>query len=155
MARPIIEHPEEFAAETTDPAKRLCLDFFDDVWARGNADRVDAYLARDFSFDAPPGYAGDRTGYGARVQEVHLAFPDLFADVQHIISEDSRVAMRWRMEGHQKGAYLGIAPTGSKVRMEGMSLLTVKDGRIASDHTFSDTLTTLRQMGVLDLRTLR
>jgi hydroxyacylglutathione hydrolase len=79
------------------------------------------------------------------------ALPDLEMQVVSTTSEGDRCGVQWRLTGTFAGAdgFGGIAPTGSRVTLEGFDLLTVRDGLIHSNDAFSDSMTFARQIGML------
>ncbi len=79
------------------------------------------------------------------------AMPDLTMEVVSTTSEGERCAVQWRLTGTFAGpaGFGGIAPTGSRVVLEGCDLLTVRDGLIQSNDAFSDGMTFARQIGMM------
>jgi glyoxylase-like metal-dependent hydrolase (beta-lactamase superfamily II) len=59
--------------------------------------------------------------------------------------------VQWRFNGTFAGpGFLnGVAPTGHPVALEGLDLLTVRDGMIQSNDAFSDSMTFARQIGMM------
>ncbi len=147
----LIEHPEDLRTEAVNADEMLCRDFFDDVWARGNDDRVPDYLDDHFAWNAPPGYDDDRDGYARMVRDLHHAFPDLYADVEEVVAADGKVAAHWITRGHHQNEWMGIPATGNEVRMEGLVLDHVKDGRIVREFSLGNDMHMFSQLGVTDL----
>jgi predicted ester cyclase len=58
------------------------------------------------------------------------AFPDLHIDVEDIVAEGDRVAVRWRVSMTHLGDHLGFPSTGKKGTVDGSSFLIVKDNII-------------------------
>jgi predicted ester cyclase len=58
------------------------------------------------------------------------AFPDLHVDVEDIVTEGDRVAVRWRVSMTHLGDHLGFAATGKKGSLEGSSFLIVKGNQV-------------------------
>ena len=77
--------------------------------------------------------------------------PDLNFEVVTMTSQDERCAVQWRLTGTfaGPGSLGGIAPTGDHIVMEGIDLLTVKDGLIQSNDAFPDSIALPRQLGML------
>ncbi len=153
MVEQLIQHPEKFAdqPQNADPAETLLLDFFDDVWARGNADAVGHYLSNDFTFVPPPGYEPTRAGYQKLVHDMHTAFPDLQGDIIDVTGNHGTAAGHWIMEGTHRSEWMGIPPTGRKVRMEGLAIDNIKDGHITREYVVQDMMDFLAQLGITDL----
>jgi steroid delta-isomerase-like uncharacterized protein len=81
-------------------------------------------------------------------------FPDLqFSepDPPHFTVDGELVAWAWRMEGTMSGPAdpPGFAPTGRKMRVDGVDLWTIHDGRIARYRAFYDALDLARQLGIM------
>src|SRR5918999_1974166 len=83
--------------------------------------------------------------------ELFGAIPDLAIEVETIVAEGDRAAVRWNATGTFAGesSFQGIAPTGGPVQMAGFALLTVRDGLIVSNDAFPDGMGFARQIGLL------
>lgn len=138
-----------------DPAQTLVRDFFDAVWTRGNFDEADRFLAEDFTFTPPPGYTPDRQGYKEMVRDIHKVFPDLFADAEDVVACGDAGAMKWIAEGTHEGTYMGIEPTHRRVRMEGLAMAKIRNGKIVEEYAIQNMMLLLEQLGVSDLDRLR
>lgn len=82
------------------------------------------------------------------------AIPDLHMEVDDVAVAGEpgreRVSVRWHVSGTFSGApFLGIEPTGSRVDLRGMDLLTLQDGRVAANNVYYDQLAFARQIGML------
>ena len=83
----------------------------------------------------------------------HVFF-EAFPDGKHVIEEcydvaGDRVALRGSFEGTHKAAFMGIAPTGKKIRMTFINLDRFESGKLV-DHRFEgDMAGLLTQLGVL------
>ena len=75
------------------------------------------------------------------------AFPDLRVTVLDQIGEGDRVVTRWQMEGTQKNRLMGIEATHRFMRIEGIRIDRMANGRIAETWNKWDTLDMLRQLG--------
>jgi len=82
------------------------------------------------------------------------AFPDLHFEVLGTTTEDRRCAVQWRLSATfaGPGRFDGVAPTGDRIELEGVDLLTVEDGLIQANDAFSDTMSVPRQLGLLPPR---
>jgi len=124
-----------------------------DAFARFN-DRDD----HDAFFDA---YDGDVVlhGYPAGLQghdglrafheALWAAFPDVRLTVEDLVVESDRAAVRYRLQGTHSGAYLGVAPTGLRFDVEGLTLLRLTQGRVAEEWHSPTELAILRQLGAV------
>ena len=79
------------------------------------------------------------------------AIPDLRVEIVATTAEDERCALQWRFSGTfaGPGSLNGIAPTGHRMELEGVDVLTVRDGLIESNDAFTDTMALPRQIGMM------
>jgi glyoxylase-like metal-dependent hydrolase (beta-lactamase superfamily II)/predicted ester cyclase len=79
------------------------------------------------------------------------AIPDLHVEIVSTTTEGDRCALHWRFSGTFAGprSFNGIAPTGDRMELEGVDVLSVRDGLIQSNDAFTDTLAVPRQIGMM------
>lgn len=82
------------------------------------------------------------------------AFPDLrFSepDPPHVTANGEQVSWAWTMEGTMTGSVdnPGFAPTGRRMRVDGVDLWTMQDGRISRYRAFYDATDLARQLGIM------
>ena len=79
------------------------------------------------------------------------AIPDLRVEIVSTTTEDDRCALHWRFSGTFAGprSFNGIAPTGHRMELEGVDVLSVRDGLIQSNDAFTDTMAVPRQIGMM------
>ncbi len=130
----------EVAQSYFDALARRDLDGAAACWAPDGVDRL-------IGQSEAHGPEGVRAFFG----ELFAAVPDWAFEVEAILSEGDRAAVRWNATGTfaGEGSLQGIAPTGAPVRMAGFDLLTVRDGLIVSNDAFSDGMGFARQIGLL------
>lgn len=75
------------------------------------------------------------------------AFPDRSYGMDILLAEGDQVWMRFNVGGTHRGSLCGIARTGRRVGVNGVSIMNFKDGRWADSWTFADELGLLLQMG--------
>ena len=66
------------------------------------------------------------------VRQMRTAFPDLAHTIEDIVAEGDRVVVRWVARGTHHLEFLGIAPTGRRVALPGVSIYRLDDGRFPS-----------------------
>jgi steroid delta-isomerase-like uncharacterized protein len=80
---------------------------------------------------------------------VMTAFPDLKWTILNRVSSGELLVEEWVQEGTHLGTFMGVAPTGKRIRARGITVYVIRDGRIQEDRTVVDTLAILRQIGVV------
>src|SRR4029077_17546846 len=79
------------------------------------------------------------------------AIPDLKVEVLSTTTEEERCALHWRFSGTfaGPGSFNGISATGQRMQLEGVDVLTVRDGLIQRNDAFTDTMAVPRQIGMM------
>ena len=73
----------------------------------------------------------DGAGWASFLAAFFAGFPDFRLEIEEVLAEGDRVAVRWTFRGTHGGEFLGIAPTGRPVRMAAIEVNRVADGKIA------------------------
>ncbi|MGH7963476.1 MAG: ester cyclase [Candidatus Binatia bacterium] len=58
-------------------------------------------------------------------------------------------AVEWNWQGKHAGNFLGVPAKGKETNIKGVSVLTFKNGKIASQHDYWDANAALRQLGAV------
>jgi hydroxyacylglutathione hydrolase len=116
------------------------LDTAVSLWAEGGRE----YVRGQVDAVAPEGV---RLFIGGLLE----AMPDLRFEVLSTTTEDERCGVHWRLTGTfaGPGEFAGVAPMGRAIDLEGLDLITVRDGLIQSNDAFSDSMTFARQVGMM------
>ncbi len=77
------------------------------------------------------------------------AFPDLHFTLDEVIDAGDRVVVRWTASGTHKGELRGIAPTGKKFSLPGISIHSFSNGKVSELRVIWDALGMMQQLGVL------
>lgn len=79
------------------------------------------------------------------------AIPDMKMKVVETTAEGERCAVQWELTGTfaGPGPLNGVQATGSPLKLEGVDVLTVRDGLVHANDAFSDGLSVARQIGLM------
>jgi glyoxylase-like metal-dependent hydrolase (beta-lactamase superfamily II)/predicted ester cyclase len=90
-------------------------------------------------------------GVRAFLGELIDATPDLVFEILSTTTQDERCAAQYRISGTfaGPGSLNGIQPTGDRFVIEGIDLVTVKDGLIQTNEAFPDSISLPRQVGLM------
>ena len=128
--------------------KAVTRRWMDEVWQNANEAAIDDLLADNFVFNyASPGTKPDREGYKQAVKGPRASFPDIEFTTEEMVAEDDKVAIYWKGTATHKGEFFGIAPTGKRVTVQGISIIQIVDGKIVREVGYMDTLGVLQQIG--------
>ncbi|HYN88296.1 MAG TPA: ester cyclase [Ardenticatenaceae bacterium] len=133
--------------------RRLAMiaNFFDEVWSWGNLAVVDERIAADFINHDPsnPWVGTGPEGVKEYVRTYRTAFPDLHFTLHDIVVEGDRIAVRWTARGTHDGELRGIAATGKRVAVTGITVFRLAGDKLAEAWIIYDMLGLLQQLGVL------
>jgi steroid delta-isomerase-like uncharacterized protein len=82
------------------------------------------------------------------VQMYRSAFPDLNLKVDDLVSAGDKVLIRWTGRGTHRGPFMGQQPTGRQTTTQGMTVATLRNGKIIEDWTQWDALGLLQALGM-------
>jgi predicted ester cyclase len=88
-----------------------------------------------------------RQKFEAQMKDFRSAFSHFKCDIDEVIDDGMRVAVRWTWRGTHTGELLGIAPTHRKIEFSETHLLRISGSRIAEDHVSANLLDLLHQLG--------
>lgn len=112
-----------------DPPRALARRFFaeQDRLRGGPAEELCAlgYTAH-LAGNPPLDYAGHVSFAAA----FYAAFPDLRHEVELVVVEGERAAVRFRLHGTHTGPFAGVAPTGRPVTVTAMVIMHIVDNQV-------------------------
>ena len=130
--------------------KEIVRHVVEEIFNKKNLDYIDACYAPDvLDHSTPPGLPQGFEGYRLKIGMFVAAFPDLNISYEDLIGEGDRVLGRYILTGTHRGDFAGIPPTGKQVKISGMDILRLKDGKVTEHWTEMDTLGMMQQLGVI------
>lgn len=108
-------------------------------------------VADDAPFYTPtspePLYGGK--GYLSVVHFMRSGFSDVQWKLEEIIADENKAAIRWTLTGTHDGEFLGLKPTGTKIKTTVMNFYYFNnDGKITNDIAAEGMLGILRPIGL-------
>jgi predicted ester cyclase len=128
--------------------KEVVRRLFMECFSGAHFELLDDLLSPDFEFEypnVPPGIEGLK----AIVKKNNETFENWQPKVHELLAEDDKVVARWSCTGIHTKSFLGEAPTGKEVKLKGIAIYTLKDGKVCNDWVESDNLGFLTQLGAL------
>jgi steroid delta-isomerase-like uncharacterized protein len=131
-----------------EASRRLLEQSFND----GRFELADQLIAADAVNHDPAEPAELRALRGPEVLKrtvslYRTAFPDVRITVDDVIAAGDKVVLRWHSEGTHRGKLAGLAPTGARGAVTGISIDQWKDGKVVETWTEWDNLGLARQLG--------
>jgi len=130
-----------------DP-KQSVRRLFEEAYGRGNTDVFDEVC--DPAYRGHDPLAGDLDLRQAKesCRGYKTAFPDLKPTIVAAFMDGDCVITQWRMTGTHQRELMGIAPTGQRCTVDGISIARFKGAHIVEDWTQWDALGLMKQLGV-------
>jgi len=89
--------------------------------------------------------------YNEWFSNLFRAFPDFAFEVLDIIASGEQAAVRWRASGTFTGPakFEGLDPNGARVEIEGVDVLTIREGKIHQNLAYTNGTEMARQLGAM------
>lgn len=113
-------------------------------------DVIDELVGSDFVLHDPgiPEAVRGPEGFKQQIQMEREAFPDLTVRVDDRVVEGDKVVTRYTARGTHEGEFMGIAPTGNDVEVDGFVIDRFANGKLVESDHLLDSLGMMHQLGV-------
>ncbi|TWX72676.1 ester cyclase [Colwellia sp. C1TZA3] len=88
-------------------------------------------------------------GFKAYYQHYLTGFSDITFTLVDVFGQGNKIVKHWNFKGTHTGEFFGIAASGKQVDIDGVTLVKMKDGKIAQEQDFLDNLLFYRQLGLI------
>lgn len=133
---------------STEEIKALVSRWANEMWSKADAAAIDELCADNFVFHYPGvEVTPNREGFKQTVTTWNAPFADIEGTIEDMIVEGDKVAVRWTWRQTHKGEYMGIAPTGKRTTLTGISILHIVGGKIVEEWGEMDNLGLMAQIG--------
>lgn len=138
---------------TLQKNKNAIVKLIEEVWSKGNLEIVDQLVAPQYTIKHDPGdpWEGktiDLPTFKARVQMSRHIFPDQKFYIEDLICDDDKVAVSWSFTGTQKESLPQLPATNKTVKISGLTIYYLLNGKITGHWQVFDRLGLLGQLGV-------
>ena len=134
---------------------RATIDRYNDAWNDHDLDAIVALHAPDMVFENHT--AGERAegdAVRAHIGRIFEAWPDLAFATRRLYVRDDLVVQEWTATAtHSRTMRRGdivAEPTQAEVRWDGMDVIPFEAGLVKRKDVYSDSVSILRQVGLLD-----
>jgi predicted ester cyclase len=142
---------ETSASGQLDPAE-ASRRLLEETFNNGDYALIDEFVAPDAVNHDPSEPARLRELRGPEVlkrtvEMYRVAFPDVRMTADDVIASGDSVVVRWHSEGTHRGQLEGLAPTGARALVTGISIDRWQNGKVVESWTEWDNLGLARQLG--------
>lgn len=113
--------------------KQMALRWFDEVWNKKNPSAIsDLMDAKAVGTTEGGEIRGPAEFRSAVYEPLVKAFPDVKVKIDSVIAEGNEAMLRWTVVATHTGPLAHVPPSGKKVKFNGMTCLTFRDGKVVS-----------------------
>lgn len=130
------------------------LKMYEQVW-NDIVNKGQIELINDKNFD-PNVVQVNNTGNLKGIEEFKDYYQNFLTGFSHVkftvedaFGQGNKIVKHWRFEGKHTGDFFGIPATGNRVNVDGVTLVLMKDGRIAQEQDFMDNGVLMQQLGLV------
>ena len=110
------------------------------------------YDTRLINHAANPGATTGLQGMQERHSALRVAFPDWQETIERISATGDKIVVRSMVRGTHKGSWMGIAPTGKRIRAMRITILRMVGGKIVERWGSEDEFGLMQQLEAIPLR---
>jgi len=124
-----------------------------EIWNRGDLDVTSEVMVADAQYHGPhmPNGTGNRENWRQAIAMYRSAFPDSRVTFEELISSGNTVVGRWSATATHTGQLPGVAPTGKRIAIGGITIYRVSGGKIVEAWEQLDMLGMWQQLGIVSL----
>lgn len=145
----------------TDPGKdseqalTAAIDRYNEAWNAHDLDAIVAMHASDMVFENhTAGEAASGEEVRGHIASIFETWPDIAFATRRLYVREGLVVQEWTATAtHAKEMRRGelvAAPTGRRIEWDGLDVIPFEDGLIKRKDVYSDSVSILRQLGLLD-----
>ena len=117
---------------------------------KGNVDLMDELFEAKCVYHGPFGETvRGRKAMKQMVAAWLTAFPGAHCTIDDMVSAGDKVIGHFAFTGTHRGEFLGVAPTGKRVKVKGIVMSRFSGGKLVEDWEFFDTLGLFQQLGAV------
>jgi steroid delta-isomerase-like uncharacterized protein len=104
--------------------------WFEEVWNDRNDSAIDELMAAESYGHVEGGDVRGPEDFRKMRDTFFAALPDIRLEIEDIVTEGDRAAVRWRAVGTHTGDGFGFPATRQSVNIRGTSWLVIRDGKL-------------------------
>jgi hypothetical protein len=82
-------------------------------------------------------------------QNYLTGFSDIEFTIINVFGQDENIVKQWSFKGKHTGSFFGIPATQKMVDVQGVTIVKMKDGKIAQEQDFMDNMVFFEQLGIV------
>jgi steroid delta-isomerase-like uncharacterized protein len=139
----------------SEAALQEAIDRYNDAWNSHDLDAIVAMHAPDMVFDNhTAGESATGEDVRAHISSIFETWPDIAFTTRRLYVREGLVVQEWTAAATHartmRRGDLSAEPTGRRVEWDGIDSIPFEDGLVKRKDVYSDSVSILRQVGLLD-----
>lgn len=131
------------------------IKLYEDVWDKAiNDGQIELVNEDSFTSDATVVIPGENIegieSFRAYYNNYIVGFSEREFSIVKVFGQNDNLVKQWRFKGKHTGDFFGIPATDKYVDLSGVTIVEMRDGKIASEQDFFDNLDFLKQLGLME-----
>ncbi len=110
--------------------KDVALRLYNEVWNQKKLAVIDEIFADDFAIFAPGIVVTDKKVLKEFIHSWMTSFPDIHHEVEDVVEQGNKLALRFKGKGTHLGQFMDLAPTHKGFSYTGMNFMHFEGGKI-------------------------
>ena len=128
--------------------KIACKRLYEEVWNQGNLSIIPEVISPNHVAYTTQGPSTGFTQLEQMVNTFRTAMPDIHWNIDEMIGEGDKLAIRLTITGTFTGMFGDIKPTGNKINFQLVHINRYIDGKCVESTTFEDRIKLYSQLGL-------
>jgi predicted ester cyclase len=124
--------------------KNVIKSFIEEVFNQHDISAAEKYFPKE-----NPSIGMGSEGFKQSLNALFTAFPDIHANIEHIVAENDLLVVFLNFTGTHKGEFQGMPSTNKKINIRSADLYKIEDEMIVGHWDVVDQLNLLQQTGVI------
>lgn len=117
---------------------------------KGKVDLFDSAFSPNVFYDNASTHLQGIDEFKKYIEGYITAFSNRDFQILEIYGSGERVIKRWSFTGTHTGVFSGIKPTGRRITMEGVTIATIRMGKIVAERDYFNDLSLMQDLGVIN-----
>jgi steroid delta-isomerase-like uncharacterized protein len=123
---------------------------WDEIINNGNLDFInDSNFDANITLVSSPENVVGIENFKSYYSNFITGFSDVEFTIENIFGQGDNIVKHWRYKGTNTGEFFGMPATGNTVDISGVTLVKMKDGKIAQEQDFMDNMQFMQQLGIV------
>lgn len=123
---------------------------WDDILNKRQLDMInEAHFQKEVLLKTQPEDVVGLDNFKAYYSNFLTGFSDIEFRIISIFGQGDQLVKHWNFKGTHSGEFFGIPATGKSVNLDGVTLVTMKNGKVAQEQDFMDNSIFMQQLGLL------